>query len=250
MSGGGGASDKKRDDFPGKHRDTAGSYSSSSRSRDDTRLNKRDDYDSPKRDRRDHSGNVDYKRDTGYIKRSDIHDLPPRHSSSTSVGGVSYAMGGSHGRSAVVNNNDEMIIMKPYIDQGGRGSGPNDFRRNNMNNVTLVGGNPNSGGSAMSPMLIKDERPRYIDNGSQNEVRYGGGNDRGGMWENNSGPVSVKPFATQIQNDDWSQDRYDRTYNERKSPYMEPVRQSSGTSVTFMNRPQDRYNSRFDSGRI
>lgn len=242
--------DKKRDDFPVKHRDNnSSSYGSSSRSRDDSRSSKRDDYDSPKRDRRE--SNADYKRDSGYSKRSDI-DMQPRHSSSS--GGGNYSMSGSHSRAL---DNTEMVIMKPYIDQG-RGGSSNEFRRtiqsSSMNNVTLIGGNPsNGGGSGMSPMVLKDDRPRYIDTGSQNEMRYGGGgNDRGGMWQNSSGPLPVKPFGTvQIQNDDWSQDRYDRTYNERKSPYMEPARQSSGSGVSsFMNRPQDRYNSRFDNGRF
>lgn len=247
--------DKKRDDFPSKHRDSGSGFgSSSSRSRDDSRSHKRDDYDSPKRDRRDNS---DYKRDSGYNKSrgGDLNDLPPRHSSS-STGGGNYNMGpSSHGR----DSNADMIIMKPYMDQaggGGRG-GSSDFRRsnmqtsNNLNNVTLIGGSGNtSGGSGMPSMVMKDERSRYIDSGPQNDLRYGGGSDRG-MWNNSSGPVPVKPFGTvQIQNDNWSQDRYDRTYNERKSPYLEPVRQSSGSSVSFINRPQDRYNSRFDNGRF
>lgn len=265
--------EKKRDDFPIKHRDTTGSggygSSSSSRARDDSRSNnKRDDYDSPKRERRDNS---DYKRDTGYNKRSDMNDLPPRHSGSSSGGGGGGSSGGgnygnvmsSHGR-GIASNEDMIIIQKPYIEPG-RGGGSSDFRRNmqgssgsNMNNVTLIGGNPNNGGG-MPTMVIKDDRSRYIDSGSQNEMRYGGGsNDRGGggggMWSNSAGIVPVKPFGTvQIQNDDWSQDRYDRTYNERKSPFMEPpARQSSGSGGSFMNRPQDRYNSssRFDSGRF
>lgn len=264
--------DKKRDDFPIKHRDdfpvkhrdnsSSGGYGSSSRSRDDSRSNKRDDYGSPKRERRD---NGDYKRDTGYNKRSDLNDLPPRHSSSSSGGG-----GGnygnpmnSHGR-GVPSNEGMNIIQKPYIEPS-RGGSSGEFRRSmqsNMNNVTLIGGNPNNGGgSGMATMVIKDDRPRYIDSGSQ-DMRYGGGggsNDRGiverGMWSNSAGPVPVKPFGTvQIQNDDWNQDRYDRTYNERKSPYMEPPRTSgSGGGSGFMNRPQDRYNSsssRFDSGRF
>lgn len=50
-----------------------------------------------------------------------------------------------------------------------------------------------------------------------------------------------------------TQDRYDRTYNERKSqtvPYIEQSRQSS----SFMSRPQDRYSSsisgRFEGSRF
>lgn len=255
MSGGG--SDKKRDDYPiNKHRDNIG-YAP--RSRDEPRSNKRDDYGSPKRERRD---NGDYKsRDSGYNKRgNDMNVMPPRHSSSSSGGNYNMG-GGSHG-GRVVNTNDDMIIMKPYLDQGGRGSS-NDFRRNipggpsNMNNVTLIGGNPNGSGAGIPTMVIKDDRSRYMESSSQNEMRYGGSggggggsNDRG-IWINSPGPGPVKPFGTvQIQNDDWSQDRYDRTYNERKSPFMEPVRQSgSGSGVSFMNRPQDRY-SRFDSGRF
>lgn len=248
------STDKKRDDFPAKHRDSSSGYGSSSRSRDDSRSGSKRDYDSPKRDRRD---NGDYKtRDSSYSKRNDMIDVPPRHSSSSSLGGSgsgNYNMGGR-----VVTNNPDMIIMKPYMDPPRSSS--TDFRRSmqgsNMNNVTLIGGNANNGGATGLPaMIVKDDRSRYIDTGSQ-EMRYGG-NDRGGggggMWQNNAVAVPLKPFGTvQIQNDDWAQDRYDRTYNERKSPsYMEPRNSSGGSGASFMNRPQDRYNSsRFDSGRF
>ena len=87
----------------------------------------------------------------------------------------------------------------------------------------------------------------------------------------NTGPPSVKPFGhmqSVAANDPWgqkqseanwrsldqNQDRYDRTYNERKSQaapsqYMDPPRQNS-----FIGRPQERYNnamsSRFENGRF
>lgn len=303
MSGNSG--DKKRDDFPIK-RDNS-SYGGSSRSRNDdfvapaavkraddydvrSSSNKRDDYDSPKRgddygpskrDRRDH-GEYKQRGDSGYNKRPDLSDMPPRHSSSS---GANYNAISSHGRGGVGAgvDNEMIVIQKPYIDHGpSRGGGSSEFRRNmstsnNLNNVTLIGGNPNNGGggggSGMQPMIMKDDRPRYVDNGSQNDLRYGGGGSDRGMsapWGNNPGQMSVsKPFGNSVQPqsetwkaDDWrsmesGQDRYDRTYNERKSPYMEPSRPSTGSGGgggSYLNRPQDRYNSmsssRFDSGRF
>lgn len=108
-----------------------------------------------------------------------------------------------------------------------------------------------------------------MDESSNNDSRY---TERGSSstWPN-TGPPSVKPFG-HIQsvagNDPWgqkqseggwrsmeqSQDRYDRTYNERKSQsgpsqYIDQPRQNS-----FISRPQDRYSnnisSRFESGRF
>lgn len=249
------------------------------------RGSKRDDYDSPKRsddygaskrDRRDTSG--------GYNKRgggSGLNDGPPQRHSST-AGGGGYNPMGSHGRSGVGVDGD--LMPKPYIDHGpSRGS--SDFRRggnnmsssSNMNNVTLIGGNSNGGGgSGMPQMIMKDERSRYSDNGSQGDMRYGNATDRGmsAPWNSNSGPMAPsKPFGnSQGQSDPWKADdwrsmdsggdRYDRTYNERKSPYIESNNRSGGGgggsgggSGAYLSRPQDRYNSmssssRFDSGRF
>lgn len=90
----------------------------------------------------------------------------------------------------------------------------------------------------------------------------------------NTGQPSIKPFSNSSShmqsvavNDPWgqkptdstwrsmeqNQDRYDRTYNERKqtvsSQYIDQSRQNS-----FLSRPQDRYNtvisSRFENGRF
>lgn len=112
-----------------------------------------------------------------------------------------------------------------------------------------------------------------MDGNSAGDSRYP---DRTGSsaWPN-TGPPAVKPFGggggghmqSVAANDPWgqkqsegnwrsmdqNQDRYDRTYNERKSQaapsqYMDPPRQNS-----FVGRPQDRYNqmsSRFENGRF
>lgn len=134
-------------------------------------------------------------------------------------------------------------------------------------------------------------KSRYMDSTSSNE-RY---SDRpisssSSAWgnPNNGPPASVKPFVgmpSATGNDPWNQinkqpptdngnwnrsiehqhqDRYDRTYNERKSSqYMDGVGSGVGSSgggrpSSFIanSRPgQDRYNSnsmssRFDSGRF
>lgn len=129
-------------------------------------------------------------------------------------------------------------------------------------------------------------KSRYMDGGSSNE-RY---SDRplsssSSAWgnPNNGPPSSVKPFVgmpSAAGNDLWSQinkqpptdngnwnrsiehqDRYDRTYNERKSSqYVDGSSVGSGgggrpSSFIANSRPQDRYNSnsmssRFDSGRF
>lgn len=275
----GGSSRASREEFVGT--------SSSKRADDYGRLSsKREDYDSPKRSSDDYgpSSKRDRRDNNDYKRNADLNDLPVRLSSSSSGGG-NYNPISSHGRGGGgAGEMDMMVIQKPYDHgTGGRGGGgSNEFRRNistgnNMNNVTLIGGgnsnNGGGGGSGMANMLVKDDRSmRYIDNGPQNDNMRYGNNDRGGMsapW-NNQGPMGgggVKPFGNSgpPQNDPWKsddwrsldggQDRYDRTYNERKlSPYMEPARQNSGSGGgSYLSRPQDRYNSmpsRFDSGRF
>lgn len=106
---------------------------------------------------------------------------------------------------------------------------------------------------------------------SNGESRY---NERtsSSAWPN-TGPPAVKPFG-HIQsvagNDPWGQkqndsswrtleqgqDRYDRTYNERKSSQSQPSSQyiEQQRQTPFIGRPQDRYNnsisSRFENARF
>lgn len=105
--------------------------------------------------------------------------------------------------------------------------------------------------------------------GSSADSRYPDDRSGGTSWP--SAPSSsVKPFGhmqSVAGNDPWGQnktestwrsldqneDRYDRTYNERKqvtsSQYIDAPRQNS-----FIGRPQERYNSqissRFENGRF
>lgn len=134
-------------------------------------------------------------------------------------------------------------------------------------------------------------KSRYVDNGSAGaggDSRYSDRSNSSSSWPNSAGPSSssAKSFSSsgggshiqtltsgsdmwnqkQQQHDsnwramDQNQDRYDRTYNERKSqaapaPYVSgpPARQTSFVGGGG-GRPQERYNSnlssRFDNGRF
>ncbi len=109
--------------------------------------------------------------------------------------------------------------------------------------------------------------------GSSADSRYPDDRSGGAAWSAHPSAASstVKPFShmqSVAGNDPWGQnkteaswrsldqneDRYDRTYNERKSQvtssqYIDAPRQNS-----FIGRPQDRYNgqisSRFENGRF
>lgn len=273
---------KQRDDYVPSKRDDFGPPPSSKR--DDYVSSKRDDYVSSKR-----GGGDDYKRDSykrsgnDYDKR-DLVDLPPRHGSSSYDNRVVVAA--HRDNSMPKDHRGGGYNDHPSSDRGGafRGAGRNMQTSNNLNNVTLIGGGGSSGGGG-PPMPMSMDRmevgsggggkPRYMESSSQNESRYGG-NDRmvSSPWMNNTGPPAVKAFGNPQQTgaDVWTkeggwrsidggQDRYDRTYNERKSsPYPEPRQSSSGggggggSGGTFISRPQDRYNnsapSRFDNGRF
>lgn len=137
---------------------------------------------------------------------------------------------------------------------------------------------------------MSSSKSRYLDSHSNSNPndRYSDRNpssSASGAWggPSNGPPSSVKPFSSMQSvagNDPWNmnkppdsnswsrsmdhqgQDRYDRTYNERKSSsqYIDgpSVGGSSGSrpnSFITSNRPQDRYNSnamssRFDGGRF
>lgn len=110
-------------------------------------------------------------------------------------------------------------------------------------------------GSAPKSRYMDSMDQRYQDRSSNNG---GGGNS--GPWNTGMPQMNITPAG--MSSGDWrmdnSQDRYDRTYNERKaqqmsvSQFMDPSRQNQ-----FMGggggRPQDRYGApvsgRFDNGR-
>lgn len=104
-------------------------------------------------------------------------------------------------------------------------------------------------------------KSRYMDNmdGGRYSDRSGGGGGGSGPW--NSGPPQMS-MAQAMGNDTWrmdnTQDRYDRTYNERKGPQMNAGQfMDSSRQSQFVGggggRPQDRYganmSNRFDNGR-
>lgn len=111
-------------------------------------------------------------------------------------------------------------------------------------------------GSAPKSRYMDSMDQRYQDRSGNNG---GGGGGNSGPWNAGLPQMSIQPAG--MSSADWrmdnGQDRYDRTYNERKapqmsvSPFMDPSRQNQ-----FMSgggRPQDRYGApvsgRFDNGR-
>lgn len=299
------SSSSKRDDYSSSKRsDDYGSskrgddYGSSSLKRSSTG----GDFGAPSKSSRDYDKRDDdykrdsYKRSSDY-KRDHVNDLPSR-SSGTGIGSsgydnrgggaslvVSHGGGGLHKDRGGYNDHSSSdrisggVGTSRFSGGGGRSMQPSS---GNLNNVTLIGGNPGGvggSGGGISSIVMKDDRntSRYnIGAPAQSDLRYG--NDRMGTspWMSNAGQSQggggggVKQFSNmpQQQNDLWSkdngwrsmdsgQDRYDRTYNERKSsPYMDQPRQSSSGQGggSFISRPQDRYNnsvsSRFDNGRF
>lgn len=128
----------------------------------------------------------------------------------------------------------------------------------------------------MKPFFIRIGRAtnlptksRYLESSSA-DSRYPDERSGGASWPS-AATSTVKPFShmqSVAGNDPWGQnktesswrsldqneDRYDRTYNERKSQvtssqYIDAPRQNS-----FIGRPQERYNSqissRFENGRF
>lgn len=119
-------------------------------------------------------------------------------------------------------------------------------------------------------------KSRYMDSHSHSTGNSNGDSrysDRTSSAWPSTGPPAVKPFG-HIQsvagNDPWGQkqsesswraleqgqDRYDRTYNERKSSQSQPSQyiEQQPRQNSFIGRPQDRYNSsissRFENGRF
>ncbi|XP_055544814.1 SAFB-like transcription modulator isoform X1 [Wyeomyia smithii] len=139
-------------------------------------------------------------------------------------------------------------IDSRYPDTRSSGAGGGDYRGN---------GGPRDDRDRSGPV----PKSRYIDpveSRYQDRSSGGSGGGSGGPWHNNAGPPQMS-MAPTMANDGWrmdnGQDRYDRTYNERKAPqlnagpFMDPSRQSQ-----FMSggggRPQDRYGAPVSSGRF
>lgn len=133
--------------------------------------------------------------------------------------------------------------------------------------------NRSGGGDYRSNSGPRDDRDRNggapkrymdpVDNRYQDRTGGGGSGGSGnGPWHSNSGP-SQMGMTPSMNNDNWrmdnSQDRYDRTYNERKAPqmnagpFMDTSRQSQfmgGGGGGGSGRPQDRYGAPVSSGRF
>ncbi|XP_058447467.1 SAFB-like transcription modulator isoform X2 [Malaya genurostris] len=106
------------------------------------------------------------------------------------------------------------------------------------------------------------QKSRYMDPVENRYSDRSGGSGSSGPWHNNAAPLQMS-MGPSINNDGWrmdnGQDRYDRTYNERKAPqmnagpFMDPIRQSQFIGGGGGGRPQDRYGApvsgRFDNGR-
>lgn len=107
-------------------------------------------------------------------------------------------------------------------------------------------------------------KSRYLDSSYPERNSASGTIGSGGVWHSSTGPSSLNLGSSLSGGgDSWrldnGQDRYDRTYNERKAPqlssapFLDPVR-SGGFLGGSGGRPQDRYgapvgSNRFDNGR-
>uniref|UniRef100_A0A8D8FHK2 (northern house mosquito) hypothetical protein n=2 Tax=Culex pipiens complex TaxID=518105 RepID=A0A8D8FHK2_CULPI len=106
-------------------------------------------------------------------------------------------------------------------------------------------------------------KSRYLDSSYPERSSAGGTIGSGGVWHSSTGPSLNLGSSLSGGGDTWrmdnGQDRYDRTYNERKAPqmsaapFLDPVR-PSGFLGGSGGRPQDRYGApvgsgRFDNGR-
>lgn len=140
-----------------------------------------------------------------------------------------------------------------YPDSRSGGGGGGDYRGS---------GNPRDdrdrNGSAPKSRYMDPIDQRYQDRSSSS----GGGGGNSGPW--NAGPPQMTLIPAGMSSSEWrmdnNQDRYDRTYNERKapqmsaSPFMDPSRQNQFMGGSGSGgRPQDRYgapvSNRFDNGR-
>lgn len=239
---------KRIDDYPPKRDE----YSSSSK-RDDY-SNKRDEY-TNKRDP------PSYKRPVTDYNKRDV-DVS-RHS-----GNNTY-----ENRSAPVSHRDEHTSSSKdsrYDHQSSDTRSAGDSFRANRGNVASDDRDARTSTSTKSRYIeTLPSESRYAERTTASSPWYNSGVSQvksfGGSMA--SAPVSsggggggdwqIKPAPESWRSIDTNQDRYDRTYNERKtqpptsSQYPDnPPRQNS-----FMGRPQDRYNSntsssRFENGRF
>uniref|UniRef100_A0A1B0CTN0 RRM domain-containing protein n=2 Tax=Lutzomyia longipalpis TaxID=7200 RepID=A0A1B0CTN0_LUTLO len=223
------SSEKKRGDDYRSSKGRSDDYSSSS---------KRDDYATSKR--RDDARSADSRGGSGSRGRTDSD-----YKASTRHGGYES---GKESRYSDHQSGDSRGRTSSYQGGGTRGLGN-------------AASGPANGSSSV------DERgsgtKRYLDNQYQS--------DRGAPtspWHSPAAPPikTYNNIQSMSSNDIWNkssdsgwrnmettQDRYDRTYNERKSqavPYIDQPRQNS----SFIGRPQDRYSSsmsgRFDGNRF
>lgn len=126
------------------------------------------------------------------------------------------------------------------VSSGGLGS--NDYR---------VDRDRNGGGAV--------PKSRYMDSNYPDRGSASGTIGSGGVWHSSTGPSLNLGSSLSAGGDTWrmdnGQDRYDRTYNERKAPqmsaapFMDPSR-ASGFLGGSGGRPQDRYGAPLSSGRF
>lgn len=239
------ASDRRFEPPPPPRFDTSISSRSSaydSRSSDKKRI---DDYSTSKRDdyKRD-----DYKRDP--FKRP-VSDYPKRDLDS-----ARHTTSSSYDARSVPVHRSDPISSSSTKDRYAMGPSQSSFNSRVRDDRDTRAANLPS-------------KSRYLD--SSSDSRYPDERSGGASWGSSAPSSTVKPFShisSVAGNDPWGQnktdsswrsldqneDRYDRTYNERKSQvtssqYIDPPRQNS-----FIGRPQDRYNSqissRFENGRF
>ncbi|XP_037039581.1 SAFB-like transcription modulator isoform X2 [Bradysia coprophila] len=240
------ASDRRFEPPPPPRFDTSISSRSSaydSRSSDKKRL---DDYSTSKRDdyKRDEYKRDPFKRPVSDYPKRDLDSA--RHTTSSSYDARSVPVHRSDAISS--SSSKDRYAMGPS--QSSFNSRVRDERDTRASNLPT--------------------KSRYLDSTSS-DSRYPDERSGGASWGSSVPSSTVKPFShmqSVAGNDPWGQnktdsswrsldqneDRYDRTYNERKSQvtssqYIDPPRQNS-----FIGRPQDRYNSqissRFENGRF
>lgn len=142
---------------------------------------------------------------------------------------------------------------------------------NTFSNTNRGSGSGGRGDDRGDPRGMTSSKSRYMDSNSAADTRYTERSSGSSSAWPNPGPPPVKPFSsshmqmattdpwgpkqteTNWRSMDQNQDRYDRTYNERKSQvapsqYADAPRQNSFVG----GRPQERYNSsvssRFENG--
>lgn len=245
---------------------------------DDYATSKRDDYkrDSFKRPATDYTAkrDIDPPRHTNSSNSYDNSRSAPVHRNDT----INSTSSSGKDRYGIAQSSDSRAVNSFPASRGGGGGGGGGGRDDSRDSRYV--GQTTPSWSQKAPPANRSSDPRAINNvsksrymdggsGSASDGRYAPDRNSSTTWPN-AGPPAVKTFnhmQSVAGNDPWGQkqsdsswrsmeqgqDRYDRTYNERKSQtgpsqYIDPSRQNSFVG----GRPQDRYNnpisSRFENG--